>query len=105
MTSSRLEKWGFQFCRSVWVDELISIMQRFCNEVLTWKSLCHQNIVPLLGVMTTGNDQLAMVSEWMPNGNINKFVRTHKNVNRFQLVGPCSYCISHLSLMESFPIA
>jgi len=31
--------------------------------------------------------QLAMVSEWMPNGNINQFVKAHRDENRFKLVG------------------
>ena len=35
----------------------------------------------------TGN-QLAMVSEWMTNGNINQFVEAHKDANRFELVSP-----------------
>ena len=32
------------------------------------------------------NQQFVMVSEWMENGNINEFVKTHKDVNRFELV-------------------
>jgi hypothetical protein len=28
----------------------------------------------------------AMVSEWMPNGNINEFVTAHRDANRFELV-------------------
>lgn len=31
--------------------------------------------------------QFVMVSEWMSNGNINQFIKTHKDANRFQLVG------------------
>ena len=50
-------------------------------------------------------NQFAMVSKWMANGNINEFVRAHRDVNRFKLVRSCSYYISSLSLMESFPIA
>jgi len=53
---------------------------------VTWKALCHQNVLPLLGV-TMSNKQFAMVSEWMDNGNINEFIKTHKDVNRFELVG------------------
>ena len=49
--------------------------------------------------------QFAMVSEWMVNGTINEFVKTHRDTNRFKLVWPCSCCIMHLSLMESFPTA
>ena len=30
--------------------------------------------------------ELAMVSEWMPNANINRFVKEHQDVNRFELV-------------------
>ena len=88
----------------MWVDELILIAQRFCKEVLAWKALCHQNILPLLGVMMS-NNQFAMVSKWMANGNINEFVKTHREANRFKLVGYRPYRISYLSLTESFPIA
>ena len=31
----------------------------------------------------------AMASEWMENGNINEFIRVHRDANRFELVG-CS---------------
>ena len=51
------------------------------------------------------NNQFAMVSEWMANGNINEFVQAHRDTNRFKLVGFYSYYIPHLSLMESFSIA
>jgi len=34
--------------------------------------------------------QFAMVSEWMTNGNINQFVKTHQEANRFELVRPRS---------------
>lgn len=30
--------------------------------------------------------KFAMVSEWMPNGNINQFVEAHRDANRFELV-------------------
>lgn len=54
---------------------------------MTWKSLRHQNVLLLLGV-TMANNQFAMVSEWMVNGNINEYVEAHKDVNRFELVSP-----------------
>ena len=56
-----------------------------------WKTLCHPNVLPLLGV-TMGGRHFVMVSEWMANGNINKYVKAHRDVNRFELVGVCSYC-------------
>lgn len=63
-------------------------MQKFCKEVLAWKALCHPNVLPLLGV--TMGARFTMVSEWMVNGNINEFIKTHKNANRFELVGSFS---------------
>ena len=40
------------------------------------------------------DSHFAMVSEWMVNGNINQFVRKHKDVNRFEPVGSQFYCRS-----------
>ena len=36
------------------------------------------------------DNQIVMVSEWMANGNINEFVKTHRDANRFELVSFCS---------------
>ena len=54
---------------------------------MTWKTLSHPNVLPLLGV-TMGNYQFAMASEWMENGNINEFIKVHRGTNRLELVGP-----------------
>jgi len=74
------------------VEELMIavIVQTFCKEVVTWKSLQHPNVLPLLGV-TMGKRLFAMVSEWMVNGNIVEFVNAHREANRFKLVGSCSH--------------
>ena len=45
------------------------------------------------------NKQFVMVSEWMINGNINEFVKAHRDVNRFELVGSYSRSRLHPSLM------
>jgi len=58
------------------IEELMIavIALMFCKEVVTWKSLRHPNVLPLLGV-TMGENLLAMVSEWMVNGNITEFIK------------------------------
>ena len=56
---------------------------------MTWKSLRHPNVLPLIGVMMS-ETRFAMISDWMVNGNINDFVKAHPNVNRLELVG-CSF--------------
>ena len=63
---------------------------------MTWKSLCHPNVLPLLGVIMS-ETQFGMVSEWLPNGNINQFVKTHWDANRFDLVcSPFRFLASYL---------
>ena len=57
-----------------------------CREVVRWKTLSHPNVLPLSGVIMS-NNQFALVSEWMDNGNVNEFVKTHRGVNRLGLVG------------------
>lgn len=34
-----------------------------------------------------GNYQFALVWEWMANGNVIEFIKSHADVNRFELVG------------------
>lgn len=53
---------------------------------MTWKTLNHPNVLPLLGARME-DKQFVMVSEWMENGNINEFIKAHDDVNRFELVG------------------
>jgi len=60
-------------------------MQRFCKEVVTWRTLRHPNILPLIGVMMT-ESQFAMISDWMENGNINEFVKANPEADKFGLV-------------------
>ena len=59
--------------------------KRFCKEVVTWKTLRHRNVLPLVGVMMS-KTQFATVSDWMVNGNIHDFVKAHPDVNRLELV-------------------
>ncbi|KAF9645531.1 kinase-like protein, partial [Thelephora ganbajun] len=75
------------------------IINKFCKEVVMWKSLCHPNILPLLGV-TMGDYQFAMVSEWMANGNINEFVKTNRDTNRFELLKDVARGLMYLHKQE-----
>ena len=52
-----------------------------------WKYLSHPNIVLFLGITST---PLQLISEWMPNGNLPKYIRKHFGADRLGLVGaPC----------------
>jgi hypothetical protein len=63
---------------------------------VTWKTLRHPNVLPLIGV-TKSETQFAMISDWMVNGNIIEFVKAHPDANRLDLVS-FSFKVSSSSL-------
>jgi len=52
---------------------------------VTWKALRHPNVLSLLGV-TISETRFVVVSEWMENDNINKFVERNPDADRLGLV-------------------
>ena len=55
------------------------------REVVGWKWLRHENILPFVGIVFTP-PLVSIVSEQMKNGNIMNFVRSHPKCNRIRLV-------------------
>ena len=67
--------------------------QTFCREAVTWKTLRHPNVLPLLGA-TMSENRFVMVSEWMAGGSINEYVKAHVDADRLNLVRiPLGVCI------------
>ncbi|CAE6511150.1 unnamed protein product [Rhizoctonia solani] len=54
------------------------------KEIRVWSFLNHDNVLPLLGLCIV-NNELGMVSELMPNGNIQDYIRNNPSANRYQL--------------------
>jgi len=77
---------GLWWCPS-WLRILTTncASQRFCKEVMAWKTLNHPNVLSLLGVTMAGR-RLVMVSEWMTRGNIDEFVKANADADRLGLV-------------------
>jgi len=48
-----------------------------------WKRLTHPNIVSLLGVTI---DPFQLISDWMPGGDLPKYIKENPNVDRLGLV-------------------
>ena len=74
--------------------------QHLVKEVIGWKWLRHQNILPFVGVMFTPSTPISIASELMENGNIMDFVRKNRDYNRVDLVSEVEVmllsCIDHL---------
>jgi len=57
------------------------------REVSIWKSLDHQNIVPLLSVVYLNGhgSMLSMVSLFMPNGNLDSYLRSKSKIDKMAI--------------------
>ena len=64
---------------------LIPHPQLLVKEVVGWKWLRHENILPFVGVMFAPSP-ISIVSERMENGNIIDFIKVNHDYNRLRLV-------------------
>jgi hypothetical protein len=62
---------------------------------VAWKGLRHPNMLPLLGVTIIGY-RFVMVSEWMTNGHVRKYLENNPVANRMDLV--CSVPVPYFVL-------
>ena len=53
-----------------------------------WARLDHPNILRCFGITP---DPLQVVTEWVPDGSVIEYVRTHRNADRVCLVSPLTY--------------
>lgn len=63
-------------------DHSYQDFQLLAREVVAWKWLRHENILPFVGVTR----EYAIVSDFMENGNVMKFIAKYPRHNRFHLV-------------------
>ena len=66
------------------LTESFQTMKLFCKEAVIWGCLNHPNIVPFKGVTL---DPPQLVSEWMPGGELRKYVRNNAHADPVDLVG------------------
>jgi hypothetical protein len=54
-------------------------------EAVIWRSFHHPNVLPFYGIYRW-NNQLALVSPWMENGNVIRYLQTSPHADRASLV-------------------
>lgn len=64
---------------------LADVTQELYGAVATWAWLDHPNILPCFGITV---DPFQVMTEWVPHGNVIKYVQTHTNADRVCLVSP-----------------
>jgi len=67
-------------------DNIRKVQKSFCKEAVFWRRLVHPNIVSFLGVVNSESLPLCMVSIWMQNGNMAKFLERNPRSNRLELL-------------------
>ncbi|CAE6465225.1 unnamed protein product [Rhizoctonia solani] len=76
-------------------------LKRAAHELYVWSKCKHPNILELSGVALY-RDQIAMISPWMGNGNVNQFLARHPRFDRYWL---CSRIASGVAYLHSQKIA
>ncbi|KAK0440035.1 kinase-like domain-containing protein [Desarmillaria tabescens] len=63
------------------------LLKELCREAVMWKQLKHKNILPFIGVdITSFPNKFCLISPWMNNGNLIKFLESHKTHNRLKCI-------------------
>ncbi|CAE7139874.1 unnamed protein product [Rhizoctonia solani] len=60
-------------------------LKRTARELYYWSRMEHNNIHRLMGVIIFRDEYLGMVSEWMENGDLHKYLRHYPNADRYNL--------------------
>ena len=76
--------------------ESLTLDHKLVEEVVGWKWIRHENILPFVGV-SLGHPLFSIASERMENGNIMNFIKAHPSYNRLGLVsgGSAGFLLSH----------
>ncbi|KAJ7622667.1 kinase-like domain-containing protein, partial [Mycena polygramma] len=71
--------------------------QQFCREALVWQHLQHPFILPLIGIdRETFPSSLCMVSPWMENGTVLKYLNDHGRANVDKLLSEIAQGLQYL---------
>ncbi|KAJ6466800.1 kinase-like domain-containing protein [Mycena sanguinolenta] len=68
-------------------SDIEDALKEFGREALIWRQLCHPNVLPFFGVYYL-DDRPCLVSPWMEDGHIMKFLKTQApdDAERFSLI-------------------
>jgi len=77
------------------------VSKRFYNEVVIWKYLSHPGVVPFLGIAApTDNLPLCMVSPWMENRNVMKYLEFNPDTDRTMLLMDVCDALKYLHSLD-----
>ncbi|KAJ7233219.1 kinase-like domain-containing protein [Mycena rebaudengoi] len=77
--------------------ELRRMRLKFCREALIWQHLRHPYILPMIGIdRNSFSPSLCMVSPWMENGTVLRYLEDHKGANVDRLLSEIAQGLEYL---------
>jgi serine/threonine protein kinase len=68
--------------------DTITVYQLLLSEIKIWSTLRHDHVLPFYGASVAAKPPF-LVSRYMKNGNVVKYLQRHPNSNRVKLVFSC----------------
>ncbi|KAL5513537.1 hypothetical protein ACEPAH_3936 [Sanghuangporus vaninii] len=59
--------------------------KQLVKEIRVWSGLYHRNVLPLLGYVIEG-EYPSLISEWMENGTVSRYMREHPKTDLLQMI-------------------
>ncbi|THU88759.1 kinase-like protein, partial [Dendrothele bispora CBS 962.96] len=72
-------------------SDVQKLLKEFLKEAILWRQLDHPNVLPFLGIyfLDTTKQRVCLISPWMENGNLRRYLRdrsdAHRDVDHFLL--------------------
>ncbi|KAF8140742.1 kinase-like domain-containing protein [Mycena galopus ATCC 62051] len=78
-------------------SDIQAALKEFGREAVIWRQMCHPNVLPFFGVYYLGS-RLCLVSPWMEEGHIVKFIANKKptNAERLSLILDVAFGLEYL---------
>ncbi|KAJ7093746.1 kinase-like domain-containing protein [Mycena epipterygia] len=78
-------------------SDVQAVLKEFGREALIWRQLCHPNVLPFFGLYYLG-ERLCLVSPWMENGHVMKFLtnKNPTNTDRLSLILDIALALQYL---------
>ncbi|KAF8721636.1 ephrin receptor, partial [Rhizoctonia solani] len=70
-------------------------LKQAARELYVWSKCEHPNVLPLIG-MALFEGKFAMVSPWMENGTLTRFISQHPEVDRYEMCAQIAQGVSYL---------
>ncbi|KAF9448602.1 kinase-like protein [Macrolepiota fuliginosa MF-IS2] len=69
--------------------DINNIIKGYTGEAIVWGQISHPNLLPFYGIyrlQVSSRGSVALISPWMPNGNINDYLEANPEVPRIPLI-------------------